>query len=101
LVEPHELSFHEDKAGSFWILYASGDGLALLDRQKRRLTRYSWAPAAAADLALTGAISMVEDRAGNLWIGTLSDGILRFEWGAQRFVRYRNDAANPESLTEN
>jgi ligand-binding sensor domain-containing protein/signal transduction histidine kinase len=101
LAEPHELSFYEDKAGSFWILYASGDGLALLDRQERRLTRYSWAPDAAPDLALTGAISMVEDRAGNLWIGTLADGILRFERGAQRFVRYRNDAANPESLTEN
>jgi ligand-binding sensor domain-containing protein/signal transduction histidine kinase len=101
LVEPHELSFYEDKAGRFWILYASGDGLALLDRQKRRLTRYSWAPVAAADLALTGAISMVEDQAGNLWIGTLADGILRFERGAQRFVRYRNDVANPDSLTEN
>ncbi|MFL6602880.1 MAG: two-component regulator propeller domain-containing protein [Steroidobacteraceae bacterium] len=101
LAEPHELSFYEDKAGRFWILYASGDGLALLDRQQRRLTRYSWASVATRDLALTGAISMVEDRVGNLWIGTLSDGILRFEQGALRFVRYRNDAANPESLTEN
>jgi ligand-binding sensor domain-containing protein len=101
LVEPHELSFYEDKAGSFWILYASGDGLALLDRQKRRLTRYSWSPVTSPDLALTGAISMLEDRAGNLWIGTLSDGILRFERDARRFVRYRNDAANPDSLTEN
>ena len=44
---------------------------------------------------------MVEDRAGNLWIGTLSDGILRFEQDAHRFVRYRNDPANPDSLTEN
>ncbi|HEY2400349.1 MAG TPA: two-component regulator propeller domain-containing protein [Steroidobacteraceae bacterium] len=101
LVEPHELSFYEDKAGSFWILHASGDGLALLDRQKRRLTRYSWAPAETSYPALTGAISMLEDRAGNLWIGTLSDGILRFERGARHFVRYRNDPANPESLTEN
>jgi ligand-binding sensor domain-containing protein/signal transduction histidine kinase len=101
LVEPHELSFYEDTAGSFWILYASGDGLALLDRQKRRLTRYSWSPVTSPGLALTGAISMLEDRAGNLWIGTLSDGILRFERDARRFVRYRNDAVNPESLTEN
>src|SRR6202022_4766356 len=57
LVEPHELSFYEDKAGSFWILYASGDGLTLLDRQKRRLTRYSWAPVAAPDLPRRGAIT--------------------------------------------
>src|SRR5882757_4009589 len=101
LAEPHELSFYEDKAGSFWILYASGNGLALLDRQKRRLTRYSWSPAETPFLTLTGAIGMLEDRAGNLWIGTLSDGILRFERSAQRFVRYRNEAANPESVTEN
>jgi len=84
LVEPHELSFYEDGAGSFWVLYASGDGLALLDRQKRRLTLFSWSPVAAPALALTGAISMLEDRAGNLWIGTLSDGILRFERDARR-----------------
>ncbi len=101
LVEPHELSFYEDEAGSFWILHASGGGLALLDRQKRRLTRYSWSPGETPYPTLTGAISMLEDRAGNLWIGTLSDGILRFERSSRRFVRYRNEAANPESLTEN
>jgi ligand-binding sensor domain-containing protein/signal transduction histidine kinase len=101
LVEPHELSVYEDKAGAFWILYASGNGLALLDRQKRRLSRYSWSPGALPGLPLTGAINMLEDQAGNLWIGTLSDGILRFEREARRFVRYRNDPASPESLPEN
>src|SRR5882724_411796 len=64
LVEPHELSVYEDAAGAFWILYASGDGLALLDRQKRRLSRYSWSPTAPPGLPLTGAINMLEDRAG-------------------------------------
>jgi len=44
---------------------------------------------------------MLEDRNGTLWVGTLSDGILKFDRARQRFTRYRNDPANDESLSEN
>jgi signal transduction histidine kinase/streptogramin lyase len=44
---------------------------------------------------------MLEDRAGNLWLGTLSDGLLLFDREKARFVRYRNDPSNPDSLPEN
>ncbi|MHB8816390.1 MAG: ligand-binding sensor domain-containing protein, partial [Steroidobacteraceae bacterium] len=53
LREPHELSFYEDREGVFWILSASGNGLAVLDRKTGRLTRYSFAARELPGLPLT------------------------------------------------
>jgi ligand-binding sensor domain-containing protein/signal transduction histidine kinase len=100
LREPHELSFYEDRHGVFWILSASGNGLAVLDRQRGLVTRYLFAEDLPG-LPLTGVLQMLEDRGGNLWLGTLSDGLLRFDRENARFIRYRNDPSNPDSLPEN
>jgi ligand-binding sensor domain-containing protein/signal transduction histidine kinase len=100
LREPHELSFYEDRHGIFWILSASGNGLAVLDRRSGLVTRYLFAEDLPG-LPLTGVIQMLEDRAGKLWLGTLSDGLLRFDRENARFIRYRNDPSNPDSLPEN
>jgi ligand-binding sensor domain-containing protein/signal transduction histidine kinase len=100
LREPHELSFHEDRHGIFWILSASGNGLAVLDRQRGLVTRYLFGEDLPG-LPLTGVIQMLEDRGGILWLGTLSDGLLRFDRENARFIRYRNDPSNPDSLPEN
>jgi len=35
-----------------------------------------------------------------LWIGTQSDGILKYDRARHQFIRYRNDPTNPESLAE-
>ena len=100
LREPHELSFYEDRDGIFWILSASGNGLAVLDRQRGVVTRYLFADDLPG-LPLTGVIQMLEDREGILWVGTLSDGLMRFDRENRRFIRYRNDPSNPDSLPEN
>jgi ligand-binding sensor domain-containing protein/signal transduction histidine kinase len=100
LHEPHELSFYEDRHGVFWILSASGNGLAVLDRERGLVTRYLFAEELPG-LPLTGVIQMLEDREGNLWVATLSDGLLRFDRENARFIRYRNDPSNPDSLPEN
>jgi ligand-binding sensor domain-containing protein/signal transduction histidine kinase len=100
LREPHELSFYEDSHGVFWILSASGNGLAVMDRQRGMVTRYLFAEGLPG-LPLTGVIQILEDRGGNLWVGTLSDGLLRFDRENARFIRYRYDPSNPDSLPEN
>ncbi len=100
LREPHELSFHEDHHGVFWILAASGNGLAALDRKTGRLTRYSFTTTDLPGLPLTGVIKMLEDRAGNLWVATLSDGLLLFDRKHGRLIRYRHDPSNPDSIPE-
>ena len=98
---PDNLRFYEDREGTFWLLQESGNGLAILDRRTHRLVRYSFASKDSPRLAQTGVSSMIEDRNGTLWMGTLSDGVLKFDRARQQFTRYRNDPANIESLSEN
>ncbi len=100
LREPVSLSFYQDKAGVFWILSATGNGLAVFDSRTDHLTRYSFARQALQNQPLTGVSSMLQDRNGNLWIGTFSDGLLRFDRADRRFTRYRHDPASPDSLPE-
>lgn len=100
LRESHDFSFYEDGSGVFWILYASGNGLAILDRTTHRLTPYSFAGNELQERPLTGVSSILEDRDGTLWIGSFSEGLLKFDREHRRFTRYRYDSANPDSLPE-
>lgn len=100
LAESRDFSFFEDRAGVFWVLYASGNGLAALDRKTGHLTRFSFGRENLPSRPLTGVSSMLEDHNGTLWIGTFSDGLLKFDRQRQRFIRYRNDPSNNESLSE-
>lgn len=100
LREPNDLSFYEDSHGTFWVLQASVDGLAVLNRSTHVLTRYSFGPRGLPDQPLSGVSSMIEDRNGTLWVGTFSDGLLRFDRRHHRFIRYRYDPVKPDSLSE-
>ena len=100
--EPREMSdLFEDRAGTFWIVHSSGEGLAVLDRKTGVLTRYSFAERPHGPEDLTGVSSMIEDADGQLWIGTHSDGLLRLDPKGLRATRYRNDPLDPNSLAEN
>jgi ligand-binding sensor domain-containing protein/signal transduction histidine kinase len=100
LSEARDFSFYEDRAGIFWLLYASGNGLAVLDRKTLQLTHYSFGRGNSPTHPLTGVSSMLEDREGTLWIGTFSDGLLEYDRLHHQFIRYRNDPSNGQSLSE-
>jgi PAS domain S-box-containing protein len=101
LREPlREFSFYEDRFGLFWILHASGDGLAIFDRKTTTLIPYSFYTHALSPTAVAGARTMLEDTTGNLWIGTDGAGLLRFDRQNHRFIAYRHDATDPTSLSE-
>jgi signal transduction histidine kinase/ligand-binding sensor domain-containing protein len=103
LDEPvRELSFHEDRFGVFWIFYNpnGGDGgLATLDRETGALTRYGL-EALGPGPGLTGVYDVLETSDGTLWLATMGSGLLELDASRQRFVRYRNDPADVESLAE-
>ncbi|WP_170317813.1 two-component regulator propeller domain-containing protein [Paroceanicella profunda] len=101
LPDPVQISFFEDSAGRFWILHASGDGLALLDRATGRLTRYSFHDTSPSPDELTGVMGMVEDDDGTLWVGSPGMGLMRFDPDAGRFARVVHDYADPASIPEN
>ena len=99
LHEGGEMSFQEDHLGVLWIAHVTGGGLAAFDRNTNTLTQYSVHAAHLSD-ELTGMLSVLEDRDGTLWFGTMGDGILKFDRKGHKFIRYRHDPSNSESLGE-
>ncbi|HEX4807882.1 MAG TPA: two-component regulator propeller domain-containing protein [Bryobacteraceae bacterium] len=97
--EPGPISLLEDHAGVLWVAYTSGNGLAAVDREHRRLIHYSFGNVAAQNSLFSGVRSIYEDSDGTLWLGTNSSGLLRFDRNRTHFVRYRNNPTDPESLS--
>ena len=92
------ISFCEDRFGVLWIFHVSGHPLAMFDRKTKTLTQVSFNVQADPP---TGVTSMLEDGNGTLWLGTQGSGLLKFDRDHQRFVRYRNNPTDPNSLPEN
>lgn len=82
-----------------WIVHVTGGGLAAFDRNTNTLTQYSVDAVHLSD-ELTGMLSVLEDRNGTLWFGTMGEGILKFDRKGHKFTRYRHDPSNSESLGE-
>ena len=43
-------------------------------------------------------MSVFEDREGNIWVGTATTGLDRFQRKPLPFTRYRHELGNPQSL---
>jgi len=93
--------FFEDRFGLFWIFHPSPNPLSVLDRQTNTLTHYLFPERKPPGTAVTRVTAMVEDRNGTLWIGTHGPGLLKFDREHMRFIRYRNDPEDPDSLPQN
>jgi ligand-binding sensor domain-containing protein/signal transduction histidine kinase len=93
-----EMSFYEDRFGVFWIVHVTGGGVEVYDRKTNTLTHYSFHEGHVSDALPTGVMAMLEDRDGTLWFATLGNGLLKLDRKGQKFIRYRNDPVNPDSL---
>ncbi len=91
-----EVRFLEDHNGVLWIASAR-DGLAMLDRAGTQLTFLALDPGA----IQPGAWTLLEDGTGALWVGSNGGGLIRINADRTAMVRYRNDPANPDSLSAN
>ena len=89
------VSLLEDHAGVLWVA-SERDGLAMVDRRSNRLTYFALSPD---DPNLEpGARAILEDKQGVLWVGT-KNGLYRLDRDRTRFVRYRHDYDDPDSLS--
>jgi ligand-binding sensor domain-containing protein/signal transduction histidine kinase len=100
LNEPRESYFYEDRYGTFWLIHVLGDGLAIFDPKTNKLTPIRLGKSSSTP-ALSGFLAIMEDRDGVLWLGSEGRGLFRFDRDHHRFIQYRNESGNPNSLAEN
>jgi signal transduction histidine kinase/ligand-binding sensor domain-containing protein len=100
LPDPMRVAFFEDRFGQFWIYHEFGTGLAIYDRAANTLTKYCFYRQEPSSDADTGVSEMIEDRNGNLWLGSPGLGLLQFDRDSRRFIRYRNQPGDPHSIGE-
>src|SRR5260370_42543934 len=97
-IPARESSFYEDRLGTFWIIFGSGNGLMVLDRKTNTLTRYSLYDEKSGQAIEDGVYAMLEDQDGVLWLATSTAGLLKFDRERRRFVRYRNFPGSTDRL---
>ena len=101
LPDPEQVGFFEDRKGAFWIVHASGTGLALYDAVNNTVIPYSFYPDDPAANTLTGIMGVVEDDSGDLWLGSPGMGLLRFDGSRRRMEWFRNQPYDSHSIGEN
>ena len=110
---PHSLinnkvrAIFEDSRGTFWI-GTTGDGLHTMDRKTGLFKRLTYNPAKPDQLsrpALNSAEDHItfitEDAAKHLWIGTLSNGINRYDPVTKKIIHYGNNADKSGAFNDN
>ena len=98
---PLGFGFYEDRFGVFWIFHDSPNALSVFDREDEHANQLFVSRIGPAATALTGIMAMTEDRNGTLWLATHGAGLLKFDREHRRFIRYRNNPADPNSLPQN
>lgn len=91
-------SILQDKEGFLW--FGTIAGLAKYDG--RRFHLFSSAPdSARSDPSRpTVVFPAIEDRQGDLWIGTDGQGLFKLDKNSELFVQYRHDPSDPESISD-
>ena len=92
----------EDLTDTLWI-GTQGNGLSHLKFDEQALSRFS-DPAQALQRDSIGSTtieSLYVDQSGQTWVGTYDNGINLWDPALQRFKSYRNDPADPHSLSHN
>ena len=93
-VQPFVGAVYEDSQRTLWI-----GTPAALNRIEPDTERYAYYRRTAGPAATTDVISIREDQAGNLWVGTYGHGLLRFDRRTGKFTEYRHNPADPYTIT--
>ena len=98
--DPEQIRFFEDSKGAFWIVHASGTGLALYDAANNRVIPYTFYTDQPPANALTGVMNIVEDDSGYLWLGSPGMGLLRLDRSRRSTEWFRNHPQDAHSIGE-
>ncbi len=87
----------QDKQGFIWL--ATADGLVRYDGYTCKI--YPHDPDDPQSISQNALRSVFEDSNGNLWIGTIGEGLNRFDHEKEIFIRYKSDKNDSTSLSHN
>ena len=87
----------QDSKGILWL--GTWSGLMRFDGYKVRT--FQQEPGTSGGLQSDQVTSLLEDRSGRIWVGTVSTGFHCFDRATERFVNYRFNPDNPNSLSDN
>ena len=90
-------SILQDREGFLW--FGTIAGLARYDGHRFLFYSPTSGAAAADPSRSTVVFPAIEDSRGEIWIGTDSQGLFRFDKNKETFVQYRHDPDNPASLS--
>jgi signal transduction histidine kinase/ligand-binding sensor domain-containing protein len=99
-------SIFEDSRGTFWIGTA-GDGLHTMERKTGLFKRLTYNPAKPEQLSRPPVIGsgdnitfITEDADKEIWIGTMSNGIIRYDPQSKKITQYGNKADKTRALKD-
>jgi diguanylate cyclase (GGDEF)-like protein len=93
-------TLHISRNNVVWVGLRNRDkGLARIDITSGAITRYFHDPSDPASLSSDDVYAIVEDRGGNLWVGT-DNGLNRLDPSTGICVRYFNDPGKDDSLSD-
>jgi len=87
----------QDGTGFMW--FGTQDGLNRYDGYN--IVVYRHKPTDSTSLSDDGIWSLVRDRAGDIWIGTMRGGLNKFLVAEDRFIRFAHNPADPNSISDN
>jgi PAS domain S-box-containing protein len=90
-----------DRDGALWATSWSSGVWRMDPTRPGRFDGLRHDPANAGSLSNDNTFSILQDRAGVIWIGTLSAGINKFNIDTLQFRTYQVDASHPSSLQSN
>ena len=87
----------EDQEGFMW--FGTEDGLIKYDGYN--LTNYKYDKSDSTTISANFVVTLLEDRFGQLWVGTFGGGLNRYERNKDSFTRFVHDEDNPASIPHN
>lgn len=89
----------EDPNKNLWL--GTKYGLVHLNRSTQVFTRFIHDPNNPSSISHNNVSSILIDRSGVLWIGTVGGGLNRYDSANRRFTHYVSDASRPDSIKSN
>src|SRR4029077_16147119 len=96
-------SLHEDRFGKLWIAcdaVRGFSGLGALDPRHHEFTEYWFYDRQSGKTLSASMYTMLDDKEGILWLGTMDSGLLKFDQETGKVIRYRHHPDDPDSLDD-